>query len=258
MKIKWFLAEAISAWLALSMPALAQNSKIAVGLDYGTSLIQQGTLLLFDQDAGVITIASSQELIPKNLRGRVEIGLGSVFLLRLSMGYGYTRDKLEYTEATTNASRYRLEAKFTAAGFPAETALLLQWPLDNGRNFTAHFGLGGGFYSYKFKIAGFEEQTAAVPNARDEFDKMEMKISGLAQFFVAGFDLRLNSRFKATLEISKLGLSLLKEKQETAGTTTPDFGNAITYKQTSEKDYAAAGGINDLAFSLGLSLNLGK
>jgi hypothetical protein len=202
-------------------------------------------------------------LIPKNLRGRLELSLSPSFLLRFSAGYGLAKNKATSTASSQTAGNLtltRTEAKSKVSGFPVEATMIWQIPLDQEERFGVHFGLGGGFYSYKFKAEGFYELTGSPfpsNNRRDNLKNPDLKISGLAQFFVAGVSLRLNSAARATFEISKMGFSDLKAKQngERSNFTGPSFER---FKGTSEEDYNAGSGFNDVAFALGLSMNLGK
>ena len=255
MRFQRIQVHTISWVMALAITASAQSGKMAVGVDYGSSFIQHGslsTVLVGDIEVGDFVVFRSGTLIPQNVRGRFELGLGSNLGLRFSAGYGSTKKSSEVSGAN-----YQSKAKFTASGFPVEGAMIFSLPLDNAKRFTTHFGLGGGYYSYKFKSEGFNEPTGP-PNSRQDLSGEEITISGPAQFFVAGFSLGINSKMRATFELSKLGLSWLKETQNNTYSINFASSDPINYTEISEDDYHAGSGFDDVALSFGISMNLGK
>lgn len=238
------------------MPVFAQSSRLAVGVDYGMSMIQASPsslsrFILFP--SGVMT--------PNNLRGHIDFNASSSFVLRFSMGYGATKENTEYTgtlqsNGVDGSEQLHRKTNVKVSGFPVEGAMLFQLPLDNEQRVGVHFGLGGGYYSYTFKGEFISEtKGSSIPseNYSTRFEFPEMTISGPAQFFLLGFDLRLNSRLRGTLELSKLGLSGLKQKQEEKYES-----NSYESKTQRNDKYNAANGLNDVAFSFGVSLQLGK
>ena len=253
MRFQCIQLHVISWVMALALTASAQSGKMAIGLDYGSSFIQQGSLWVVHTGsigAGDIEILPSGTLIPQNVRGRLELGLGSNWGLRVSAGYGYTKQKSEI-----NGANYGWGAKFTASGFPVEGAMLCFVPLSKERRFGAHFGLGGGYYSYRFESEGFNASSSS-PNPLQNFSEEKMTISGPAQFFIAGFSIGITAKMRATFELSKLGLSWLKEKRNYEYTFNPTSNNPITYTEMHEDDYHAGSGFDDVALSFGLSMNL--
>ena len=255
MKTKSFAVSGVGLWLVLSTPSFSQTSKLALGVDFGTSVIQIEPVFLPDFSSGPGESINSDFVIPKNIRGRIELGLGRDFILRFAAGYGFMQDVAKLTRSSqangSNGSpRIYREAKFSVAGVPAEATMFWRVPLDDQGLLAIQFGLGGGFYSYKIKSKQFLEITGSSnpgDNGRLEFQAPEMKLSGPAQFFVAGFAIRLSSRASATFEISKLGFSMLKLRRQ-------DDAEGFVEKQ----DYNSGAGLSDVALALGINLNLSK
>lgn len=241
--------------LILIAPAFAQTGKFAVGLDYGTTMLQRAQPVFFSPFL-YSSLFPGDAIIPQNIRAHVDLNVSSSFALRLSAGYGMTKHQNSFS-GTAGSARLRSEATVKASGFPLEGAMIFQLPLDGTRRFGVHFGVGGGFYSYKFKAEGFEEisgSSIASENRRNNFTIPAVKLSGPAQFFLLGFDLRLSSKIRTTLELSKLGWSGMKEKQEDHY-MYPISGNV---SESQQDHYNADSGFNDIGLSFGMSLNLGK
>lgn len=265
MSTKRFFVNLPGWFLFLSALAFAQPGKVTIGVDVGTSIIQRQPLFLVEPVSyGFDVYVYSDEMVPKNLRGRIELELGRGLALRFSAGYGFTGEKLQYFSqpagATGGSGQFRQEEKFTARGFPLEAALLLKYPFQK---FGVHFGVVGGFYSYKFKSEGFSESTGnADPgqNYRRGLTGEELKISGFAQSFLMGVSLQISAKLEAAFEISKLGYSRLQEKQNDQRVISSIFDPlpAVMARGTSRRDYNAGSGLEDIALSLGINLKMGN
>lgn len=257
MKTKRLFVGAMGLLLGFAAATCAQTSKLAIGLDYGASIIQKGSLSIGDPVSSN-NVVYSDFMVPRHVRAHLEYGPASRLVVRLAAGYGFMRDQANFTRNVAGngiSGRLHRETKFSVAGFPVEASLIWRLPLDNGKRFSVHGGLGGGFYSYKFKVKQFYEiidSSNPAANERGEFEAPDLKLSGFAQFFLAGFALTLNKKLHATFEISKMGLSLLKwnsEHEQSAGEVA---------KVTSKRDYNAGRGFDDVAMTIGLGLKLGK
>lgn len=268
--------------LLLRSPSHAQTSKLAVGIDFGTCLIQRGSLEFLEN--GGTTLISSGLLIPKNIRGNLEFNLSSNIRLRFSGGYGYTKEKLstnaqlfgDYGSAIIYPSQINRDVKFSAAGFPLECSAIFRLPFDDAGKFAVYFGVGGGYYFYKYNGTGFQEQNTRPDSlehsnspvyVRGDLQSSELKIAGFAQFFLLGLDFRLTSRIKVNIEIGKIGLSGLSMKKSyeyaplRSGYDYYYRGSSMLYqpptiKETRELDYNAGGGLSEVALLVGVSLDL--
>ena len=253
MKTKSSVVSAFGLLLVLSAPSFSQTGKVAVGVDFGTSIIQIEPIFLVDDN--FLQYDVSDFMIPQNIRGRVELGLSRELSLRLAAGYGFMKDESKFTRTfqfnnPAGSGRLYREVKFSVTGVPVEATLLWQVPLDDRQMLTIQFGLGGGFYSYKLKAERLVEATNSSDpsgNTRSEFHAPEVKLSGPAQFFMAGLGVRISSRARATFEISKLGFSMLKQQRD---------GDSDGFIE--KQDYNSGAGLSDVALSLGINMNLSK
>lgn len=229
----------------LMSACFSQNSKLALGLDYGSGVIQPSNTYPFFAP-GILTTLESQT-VPKHLRGRLEFTLNPVILLKLSAGYGSTTEmqKWGYLYAFTNTIQIDVETKTT--GIPVEGAILFQTPIDKKEILNVRMGLVLGYYSYKTKITGFVDD--GVTGERRDIDEPDITISGFAQSFMFGAGIQLSRKVSAFFEFSKLGFSFLKLKQNFL-----DENNQKTGER--EEDYNAAQGLDDLGMAIGVSLGL--
>lgn len=255
MKLKNYSIAIVSVALLLSAASLAQTAPIAVGVDYGLSIIQTSQLSLAVQQVGTVGA-----IVPKNIRGRVEFALNPYTLVRVAGGYGSTEEKQESEATFSSGLNSSAEAEFSSSGFLGEGALIYQVPIDDKSVFAVRFGLGAGYYSYNFKQKGFQEQVFGGQVAREEYEEPEVKISGFAQSFIIGLMIGGNAKVSATVEVAKLGLSFMKTTQDIEETLIdPNTGDETKRKVGERKaDFNASNGLEDLAISVGLNLNLGQ
>jgi len=230
----------------LMAPCFSQNSKLALGLDYGSGVIQPANLYPI-YTSGLLTAFESQA-VPKQLRGRLELTLNPLLLVRLSAGYGSTTEKQKSNSTSSiGAIINELEIKGKTTGIPVESMIFLQTPIDKKEVFSVRLGLALGYYSYKTKITGFIDD--AVTGERYDIDVPDIKISGFAQSFMIGASIQLSRKVSTFFEFSKLGFSFLKLKQDLLNENDEKVGER-------EEDYNAAPGLDDLGMAIGVSLGL--
>lgn len=192
------------------------------------------------------------------------MNLSSSMALRFSAGYGFTREENRFTGSFSSDSafsnNYSAGVRFTTAGMPIEGAIIFQLPVDGARRLGFHFGIGGGFYWYTTKIEAFQQREGNFdpPFQRDNVQAPEAKLTGPAQFFLLGFDFRINSKLCGHLEMSKLGFSWLKEKKEDQYELPIIIDDPFFYEDKYEENHNAGSGLRDVALSLGISMNLKK
>lgn len=255
MKLKNYSIAIVSVALLFSAASLAQTAPIAIGMDYGLSIIQTSQLSLAVQE-----VETAGAIVPKNIRGRVEFALNPYTLVRVAGGYGSTEEKQESEATFSNGLKSSGEATFNSSGFLGEGALIYQVPIDDKSVFAVRFGLGAGYYSYNFKQKGFQEQVFGGQVAREEYEEPEVKIAGFAQSFIIGLMIGGNAKVSATVEVAKLGLSFMKMTQDIEETLIDPNTNQETKRKAGERkaDFNASNGLEDLAITVGLNLNLGQ
>ena len=245
-RMHWF----ITIVLLFSIGLFSQEKRTTIGFDYGASFIQQN----FYDENGEVFLA----LAPKNIRGVVTVPISQVTYLRLSAGFGMTSIKNE-REASDDGFSSRFESEIKVSGLPLEGGLMFQVPVNNAGNILLRLGVMGGFYNYTIKQEGFSEFTSGNNTNREDFEDTDIKLSGIAQSFLFGLSVCLSESIQANLEFSKLGLSLLKIKEDVEVTEFNDQGVETGKRKIGEskQDFNAASGLNDLGISLGISVNLG-
>lgn len=98
--------------------------------------------------------------------------------------------------------------KFETTGFPIEAELLFAKPLTADNEFSIFFGIGAGYYNYNYSEEG--ESTGITY-------KEEIEITGIAQYFTFGSEVKITDQSTAFLQFKKPGLSFVKAK------TTGDY-----------------------------------
>lgn len=232
--------------LLLMVPCFSQNSKIWLGLDYGSGVIQPIDIfpIIIPGIADILEI----QTVPKHIRGRLEFMPNPMILLRFSGGYGSTTDEQKF-ETAFNGTTYKFVKEVKTTGIPIEGTIFLQTPIENKEVFKVRLGLVLGYYSYKTKFTGFIERFAGGTGERSDIDEPDIKISGFAQSFMVGGSIQLSRKMSVFFEFSKLGFSFLKLKQDFLNEDNQKVGGR-------EKDYNAAPGLDDLGMSIGVSLAL--
>ena len=239
MRSKNFVFGVVGLVLIFSIQSFAQSSNLSLGVDYGSGIVQAG-------DFGVY-------FVPKHIRGNLEIAVGTHTLLRGSVGYGMTKHETK-SDVSYQGNRFTEEFKIDVKGLPIEGAFIFHVPIDNQNRFEVRFGLAGGYYSYTIKQEGFREEVFNNQVFRDELDEPDIKISGIAQSFLAGLSIGISPKIRAILEVSKMGFSMIKVKQDIE---IEDNGTKINVGE-SEENFNAATGLNDLGVTVGIYFNLGS
>lgn len=235
-----------------------QLSKKAFSVTLGNGLFQQVKMELLNFDNQIITTSGS--IFPLNIKANFHYYFTPKLALRFSSGYVFLRasseDMIDYSIIHAQEKKKEEVANFSVTGFPAEMAIIFQAPLDVRANMFFHFGLGMGYYVYNYRAEGTAKQVDTktnLPLLRENYVNPEMTLAGFAQFFLLGFDLSLSHRIGATIEIAKAGfghLNLTRDimNQEVSGGKIA----SETKYGVSRQPYPIAGGLDDLAISLGL------
>lgn len=245
-------------WSQQESESKIELSKKILGINLGTGLFQHVTQDLLNFNQQIVT--TSDNLIPINFKASFSYYFIPNLAIRFSSGYGYARqknqDKIDYSKIHLKNIVAKNESKFSVAGFPAEITMLFQIPIDVRANALLHFGVGLGYYIYNYKAEGASKEIYTETNRqiRDEkYVNPELNLSGSAQFFVLGFDIRLGAKAGATLEISKIGWSMMKLTRDIVSQEIDD--GEVEYEEKYgywQQDYTAKNGFNDIAVSLGL------
>ncbi|MDZ7263134.1 MAG: hypothetical protein ONB16_01025 [candidate division KSB1 bacterium] len=262
---RWWILLNLIFLLSLHSLASGQNdakeiqlSKKAFSITVGNGLFQQVRMELLNFDNQII--ATSGSFIPLNFKANFHYYFTPKLALRFSSGYGFfqssSEDMIDYGILHMQENKIEEIASFSVTGFPAELAVLFQAPLDVRANMFFHFGLGIGYYAYNYQAEGTLKQfnsKTKLQLLKENYINPEMTLSGFAQFFLIGFDLSLNNRLGAMIEISKAGLGRLKltrdiVKQEVS---SGKIVNETKYG-VSRQDYPFPIGLDDIAISFGL------
>jgi hypothetical protein len=230
----------------LMVPCFSQSSKISLGLDYGSGVIQPMNVrpIITTGFADILAI----QTVPKHIRGRLEFMLNPMILLRFSGGYGSTTDEQKF-EAASDGFANKFETEVKTTGIPIEGTIFLQTPVEKEEVFKVRLGLVLGYYSYKTRLTGFIESLEGGTGVRRDIDEPDIKISGFAQSFMVGGSIQLSRKISVFFEFSKLGFSFLKLKQDFLNEDNQKIGER-------EEDYNAAPGLDDLGMTIGVSLAL--
>lgn len=235
--------------LAMSFPALADDNRPLLGIDYGSAIIQLDplSLLIISGDGDGPSINS---IVPKNIRARFEYPFSKYVHLRITTGYGTTSSKYERNTQFDSFSS-RTEFKLSTSGFPLEGGIHFQAWKCKDSIILIRGGIVLGYYSYNNKVEGFDQ----FNGQRDEFTEPDVKISGVAQSFVVGCGIAVSENVTVIFELAKIGWSMIKIKQDIEIENTDGSREKIgEWKQ----DWNALTGTNDLSVVLGISFALGS
>ena len=248
----------VPTWSQDQSIAKNEPNKMTLGIDLGAGFFQhvKMNLMNFKQEV----VATSDNIIPTNIRANFSYYLTPTVAVRFSSGYGFSvqKDKgnIDYGKIDSMNAKLADESIFSMAGFPLETALIFQKPIDTQENILFHIGIGVGYYSYNYKAEGkFKESNSELNKIRwkEEYRTPETTLSGWAQFFVLGLNINLNQNMAASFEVSKIGLSSMRLVTDIIKQEVYDreITNELMYGYR-QHDYKTKGGFEDIAISLGI------
>jgi len=238
--------------------AKVELSKKVFGINLGTAFFQHVNLELVNFDQKVL--ATSDHLIPMNIKAYFSYYFTPKLAIRFSSGYGFfqqeDQNRIDNSKIYAGDTIAKQTARFSVTGFPAEVTLLFQTPIDVRANSFLHFGVGIGYYIYNYKAEGNATQLNSETSQKiweQDYANPEINLAGGAQFFVLGFDIKLGAGVGASLEFSKVGWSLMRlnrdalNQQVEAGKV--EFQYEYGYWQ---RDYPVKNGFDDMAVTLGV------
>ena len=257
-------------FLFMNVPGLSQDqtslrnlpNKMTLGLNLGTGLFQNINMDLVNFDQEVLV--TSDNLVPTTFKANFNYYITPNVAVRFSSGYGFTRQtyhgESDFRDIDTLDVILTDESIFTMAGFPLETALIFQTAIDKNQNISLYFGLGFGYYAYNYKAEGTFNYTEFVNVAEPDTIKWEenylnpeMSLSGVSQFFVLGLNINLGSNFGASFEVSKIGLSYMRLRNDIIKQEIS--GHKVTYEVkygSRRHDYKKKNGFDDVAITAGI------
>ncbi|MCI0493696.1 hypothetical protein L0Z72_01720, partial [candidate division KSB1 bacterium] len=237
-----------------------QRSKLGISL--GTGFFQDLKLNLVDFNNQIFN--SSDELVPSCAKAYFWYNITPQFVFRFSSGLCFSRQteygQVNYAQIDSMNVRYKDKAIFSMEGYPAEVALIFQYPLDSHKKMHINFGIGLGYYVYNYRTEGSYIQISSLTDEMtwiEEYVNPEYTLSGWAQFFQLGLHLNLNKNFGAFFEFSKVGLSFMKIDQDMIKQNVYDrkveYSEKYGYRQ---RDYTAQSGFDDLTMAVGVFFSL--
>jgi len=252
----------VDSWSQEKSDAKITLSKKTFGFQVGTAHFQNVRLNLFNFDQELLT--SSDDLVPVDLKVNFAYYFTPSVAVKFASGYGFSEQKnvneIDYGKIDMQNLKLTDSATFSATGFPTEIALIFKTPFDARANLFFHFGVGFGYYVYNYQAEGKFRQLmskTAEKIIEEEYVNPQVSLSGGAQFFIMGLEMNINSRVSASLEVSKIGWSLMTLTQDILKQDI-EAGEITNEKKYgfSRQDYSVKNGFEDIAVSLGLNWNL--
>lgn len=260
--------------------AACQN--LQLGLNLGTSMIHWNytaddkfSAPFFDD------FSHSDSYIPKKIGGSFSM-IFRDFTLRLSLSYGQAQSNIDnhtpnttfsYTtqsgvEKTIQIEDLNYGIKTHVIGFSASTAFLFPFSMGRRRILSIYPGIGLGYYNYQFSgdwnVTNEEidhNNISTIYSAKGDYEKAS--ISGVAQCFIFGIDVKTSSRLHFFLEICKMGLGMLKQIRDLDYIDFEPNDTGTEYKKTIQKkigelkrDFNTEAGILDIGFQFGVKMSL--
>ena len=247
-----------TAWSQTNTPKAEYQPFSTMAVKFGTGFFQNMTLDLVNFENQVIT--SSDQMVPATLQAEFNYFFHPNVAVRFSSGYGYSQfeDKgyVNYGIIDTEQAKYHNKATFKMTGFPVDLAILFRNSVSKDQNIFLKLGLGVGYYAYNFKSDGELRKIDAETNAliwEEQYSNPTLSLSGAAQYFVFGMDINISSKIGASFELSKVGLSFVKVKQDVVEQViyNREVENQIKYGYW-ERAYHPQNGLDDIALSVGL------
>ena len=248
----------ISIWAQDQQQHAMPLNELTLGLSLGTGFFQNMQLNLINFQEEILK--TSDNLVPTNIKAHFSYYFTPKIAVRFSSGYSFAKqtdkEKIDYGEIDSLNLKLADKSDFIMNGFPIETTLLFQTPLDKNENTLLHFGIGIGYYSYNYKAEGIYKELYSDTDDtkwKEEYNNPEITLSGWAQFFVMGFDINLSNDFGASFEISKIGLSFINIKNDVVLQKVYDHEIEYEIKYGYQQyDYKKKSGLEDVALSLGI------
>ena len=256
--------------------SLSNAQEVQVGISFGNSVIHWNKFNVLSSPRDMYY---HQDLyIPKVVRGLIYVKTEHGFLLKGALGYGITKsgEKIDYPAKTikfTDSDGYPhdfvqdrsfKEINTKVTGFSSDIALLYPITLDNAKRFSIYPGIGVGYYNYNYSgewnsltevKSGY---TTDRTTSKGNYDKS--KLAGFGQYFVLGFEVKATDRTFLVFEFTKLGYSMLKIKDDDDLVLSKDYTQSTeAYRETigtTEYDYNANGGLNDISITMGVKFRL--
>lgn len=233
-----------------------------LGISLGTGFFQDVKLNLVDYNHQIFN--SSDELVPSCIKAYYWYNITPQLAFRFSSGLCFSRQTdnglVDYEQIDSMSVRYKDKSIFSMEGFPAELALIFQYPIDQHKNILVNFGVGFGYYAYNYRAEGNYTQIPTKTDAVtwiEEYVNPEYTLSGVAQFFLLGLHLNLNKNVGAFFELSKVGLSVMKIDQDMIKQKV--YNHEVEYTEKygyRQRDYSVQNGFNDLTMAVGIFLGL--
>ncbi|UCE05913.1 MAG: hypothetical protein JSW07_20360 [bacterium] len=253
-----FLLINSNTWSQEESEPKIELSRKTFGLNIGTGFFQSVNINLTNFQQEILT--TSDNLIPINFKANFNYYFTPNLAIRFSSGYGFSQQKskneIDYSEIHSRDAIVKNESLFTVTGFPAEAALIFQTPVDVRATMFLHFGIGFGYYAYNYQAEGtlkeYESKTRVL-TLEENYVNPAMTLSGGAQFFILGFDISITPIIGTTLEVSKVGWSMMKfTRDEIKQENKPGDVNYDKKYGYEQQDYTGRNGFDDLAVSLGI------
>jgi len=268
--------------LLVGVAGIAAGQNIQLGVNLGTSIIPWTYTADDNFTAAFFNDCSlSDTYIPKTFGGSIYLTYPG-FMLRVALNHGQTRSNIDshipnngfsYTaqnglETNVQIENLNYEMKTRVIGFSASTALLFPFSMGRNRILSIYPGVGGGYYKYQFsgewnvKDEEIDHNgISTVYTAKGDYEKAS--ISGVAQFFLIGIDVKAGSRLHFFFETSKMGLSMLRQVRELEyHVYEPDI-TGTKYTKTFQKkigeiksDFNAKSGLSDIGFLFGVKMSI--
>lgn len=154
---------------------------------------------------------------------------GKNMRLSFSAGYGWVKYS-QKADDTPVMSDEDSNLKFETTGFPIEAELLFAKPLTADNQFSIFLGIGAGYYNYEYRMESENNDNSGE-------DKID--ITGVAQYFTFGSEVKVADRTSAFLQFKKPGFSFIKAK------TTGDYS-------AMEEDAKPLDGFWDVGIAVGV------
>lgn len=252
----------------LIFPVFSSAQNLQVGLDYGTSILNWYNYRYINISGNGVD--HEDYYIPKVISGSVSFQTSYGIVLRGKAGYGLAASDMEIDQPKKtfdiNGSpfetyEYKRKAETQVNGFSIEAAALYPIAIDNAQKFIVYPGIGIGYYNYKYS-GEFEFTTEDFSDTEKGSGNFEESVlSGIGQTFILGIEVKALERLSFFLEFSKLGFSMLTEKEDSDIVIYEESDNVYTEELrenigTYETDYNSLPGFSDIAVQFGVKFSL--
>jgi hypothetical protein len=204
------------------------------------------------------------------------------FTVRASLSYGFASSKYAYdvpdaalelpsstgTPQSQQIEKLNFEKNSKVGGFSADAVLMVPFSMGRTKMLSIYPGIGISYLNYQFSgdwnVTDEDidyNNISTIYSARGDYDPA--RLTGVAQYFLIGLDVKATSNLHFFIEFTRIGLDFLtiatdlNLKQYAPDATGTRYEMSYNKKIGEIKeDYQTSAGLSDIGISFGVGMSL--